>query len=90
MMKEAKTRDERIILAFRLATARKPKAEELRVLRRVFDAQVVEYRSDMTKALRLLGVGEAQRDPKLDVAELAAWTVVASAILNLDETLTKG
>jgi hypothetical protein len=38
----------------------------------------------------LLGVGEASRDDQLDAAELAAWTMVASVILNLDETLTKG
>ena len=26
----------------------------------------------------------------LDAAELAAWTVVANVLLNLDETITKG
>ena len=31
----------------------------------------------------------AARYPHLDAAELAAWTTVASAILNLDETITK-
>ena len=33
--------------------------------------------------------GESPRDPKLDAAELAAYTTVASIILNLDETITK-
>jgi hypothetical protein len=36
-----------------------------------------------------VSVGESARDPKVDVAELAAWTTVASAVLNLDETITK-
>ena len=40
-------------------------------------------------ALKLLSVGESPRDEKLDAAELAAWTMVASVILNLDETVTK-
>ena len=34
-------------------------------------------------------VGESPRDERLDAAELAAWTTVATAILNLDETITK-
>ena len=33
---------------------------------------------------------KARSDEKLDQAELAAWTTVASVILNLDETVTKG
>ena len=37
-----------------------------------------------------LAVGESPRDEELDPAELAAWTMVASVILNLDETVTKG
>jgi hypothetical protein len=37
----------------------------------------------------LLRVGELKSNAKLDPAELAAWTTVASVILNLDETITK-
>jgi hypothetical protein len=90
MMKQADTADERITLAFRLATARRPAAKEAEVLRRVFNRQMDVYRKDMKAALKLLGVGEAPRDERLPPAELAAWTVVASVILNLDETVTKG
>ena len=34
--------------------------------------------------MKLLNVGESKRNEKLDVAEFAAWTAVASVILNLD------
>ena len=44
---------------------------------------------DTKAATKLVEVGESARNPKLDVAELAAWTTVASVILNLDETITK-
>ena len=44
---------------------------------------------DPDAAQKLLAVGEAPRNEKLDPAELAAWTMVASMILNLDETVTK-
>jgi hypothetical protein len=82
--------DERIAFAFRLVTARRPTGDELAVLRRVFDEQAAVYRRDETAAIKLLTVGESPRNEKLTAAELAAWTMVASAILNLDETVTKG
>jgi hypothetical protein len=84
------TADERIAFAFRLATARKPRGEEAAVLREIYEAQLQKYRSDNAAALKLLAVGESPRDEKLDPAELAAWTAVASTVLNLDETITKG
>ncbi len=90
LMTEASTTPERIILAFRLATARKPTEREIGVLRRVFETQLAEYRKDPKRAVKLLAVGEAKRNEKLDSTELAAWTIVASVILNLDETVTKG
>nr|MBA3440548.1 DUF1553 domain-containing protein [Pyrinomonadaceae bacterium] len=79
----------RISYAFRLATARKPSVEEARVLRGLLHQQLAHYRRDKKAANELLHVGDAPNDPKFDTAELAAWTTVASAILNLDETITK-
>ncbi len=90
LMKEAKSTDERLGLAFRLTTARKPTAEELAVLRRVYEQQVAVYRKDRQAALKLLAIGESKRDEKLDAAELASWVIVANAVLNLDETITRG
>ena len=79
----------RIGYAFREATARKPSSEEMKVLRELLQRQLTNYRRDKKAALELLGVGESKWDEKLDASELAAWTTVASAILNLDETITK-
>jgi hypothetical protein len=81
--------DDRIALAFRLCTARRPTDRESAILRRVYDAQLARYRSDRAAALKLLAVGESPRDEKLDAAELAAWAMVASTVLNLDETVTR-
>jgi hypothetical protein len=90
LMRQAAGPEERIALAFRLCTARRPCAAEAAVLRRVFDAQLAVFRQDGKAALKLLAVGEWPREMGLDPAELAAWTAVASVILNLDETVTKG
>jgi hypothetical protein len=90
IMAEAASTADRIAVAFRLVTARRPRTAEVAVLQRVFKGQLGVYRKDRQKALKLLGVGESKRDAKLDVAELAAWTTVASVLLNLDETVTRG
>lgn len=37
----------------------------------------------------LLAVGESPTDPSLDPAELAAWTMLANQMMNLDEVLNK-
>ena len=82
--------EQRIIFAFRLATARNPSSREVAVLKHIFDKQLATYRQDTKAALQLLAVGESPRNEQLQTAELAAWTIVASVILNLDETVTKG
>ncbi len=79
----------RIAHAFRLATARTPTKQEIKVLRSLFDGRLKAYRLDRAGALKLLSVGEAALNPRLEIAELAAYTTVASVILNLDETITK-
>jgi hypothetical protein len=90
LMKEAKTTDDRLALAFKLCTARTPSTEELSVLRRVYESRLVKYQKDPEAAQKLLRVGESSRDASLSPAELAAWASVASVILNLDETITRG
>jgi hypothetical protein len=80
---------DRAAYGFRLATARRPEAEELAALVGQYEAQLAEYRASGEAAVQLLSVGESPRDESLDPAELAAWTMVANVILNLDETVTK-
>jgi hypothetical protein len=82
--------ESRLTFAFKLCTARPPSADELAVLKRVYDKQLAKYQKDKDAALKLVGVGESQRPPELDVSELAAWTAVGNVLLNLDEVVTKG
>ena len=71
------------------ATARAPDPAEQKVLRETFDRRLVHYKTKPDAAKQLVSAGESPRDDKLDVTELAAYTTVASMILNLDETITK-
>jgi hypothetical protein len=48
-----------------------------------------QYEADPKAAHDLLSVGEMRPDPTIPAPELAAWTMVASEMLNLDETVTK-
>ena len=48
-----------------------------------------DFEQNPKDAVALLGVGESESGRKLAPAELAAWTMAASEIMNLDESLTK-
>jgi hypothetical protein len=84
-----KTPAERLTHAFRLATARRPQAAELQILRAGLDHHLAKYEKDRQAALRLISAGESKRDARVDIGELAAYTAMAGMILNLDETVTK-
>ncbi len=81
---------QRATYAFRLATSRLPSDAELKVLLDVYRDALSRFRSDEEAARKLVSVGESKVDDALDVTELAAWSIVANMILNLDETITKG
>jgi hypothetical protein len=89
LTERGKTPEERITLAFRLMTVRHPRSEELSILRAALDKHLADYHKDRQAALRLIKAGESPRNEHFDVGELAAYTAVASLILNLDEAISK-
>ncbi|MCH2581218.1 MAG: DUF1553 domain-containing protein, partial [Planctomycetes bacterium] len=82
--------EERVRFAFRSLVARRPGESELKTLARLFNEYLEQFKADPGSAPKLLSVGESPRDQKLDVNELAAWTMVTHLLLNLSETVTKG
>ena len=78
----------RLRLMFRIATARYPTAVELTLLRQTAVDQLAEYKAKPAEAQKLIAIGESKSKHR-DPVELAAWTSLASAILNLDEVITK-
>lgn len=81
--------DATLALVFRRATSRMPDAAELAALRSLLARQRTRFQKDHDAAAQLLAVGEFKHDQKLDPAELAAWTVVAQTVMNLDEVITR-
>ena len=79
----------RLRYGFRLATGRLPSAREAAVLERLWTEQLAAFEKDAAAAEALLKTGESRTDPTLPVPQLAAATVVAQALLNLDESLVR-
>jgi hypothetical protein len=89
VMVEKKTPEERIALAFRLVAARQPRPDERTILLDGLRQHLATYRDKPQAALKLVRTGEYPIDERLEAGELAAYTAMASLILNLDETITK-
>jgi hypothetical protein len=70
---------------FQLATGRPPKSAEAAELANYFQQQLSAFRAKPDAAQKLLQESKAGADAKADLCELAAWTITASLLLNLDE-----
>jgi hypothetical protein len=81
--------EERIAFLFRAATGRKPDAMETAVILETLKDHRARFTRDVEAAKKLIAIGETKADAKLDVSELAAWTMVANLVLNLDEVINK-
>jgi Protein of unknown function (DUF1553)/Protein of unknown function (DUF1549)/Planctomycete cytochrome C len=79
----------RLRLAFSRATSRPPDEEELGTLRRLLDQQRARFRQNPDAARKLIGTGASPAGRGLEPVELAAWSVTAQALLNLDEVITR-
>ena len=74
---------------FELAAARPLDAADLADLVGAYRNQRAYYKDHAEDAGKLIAVGESAPDPKLNPEELAAWTMVANLVLNLDEVVNK-
>lgn len=83
------TLDEQITHAFRLATSRKPKKEELQLLLQLYEQQKNKFEDYPAEVKKLLSVGESVADNSLDMTKTAALTIVTNTLLNHDEAYTK-
>lgn len=69
-------------------TSRAPEVAELELFAEALEDLRARYRDDEDAARELLAVGAAPAPMDVAASELAAWTLLASAALNLHETLT--
>ena len=83
------TAESRAVYLLRLCTGRKPQGDEVsELVSAVVDLQSV-YAKDEAAAAKLVAAGSPGTDVSVPTSELAAWTIGANLVLNLDEVLTK-
>ena len=80
---------ERLQFATTTVLARPATDHELQILQRQLQQHHTRYTTDTAAAGQLVAMGESPVDASLDVAELAAYTLLCATLLNLDETLTR-
>jgi hypothetical protein len=68
---------------------RKLDPDERKIVSKTFDAALAEFQGNAEGATKLITTGATPPPKDAHVPELAAWTLVASQILNLDETITR-
>ena len=80
---------EKITTGYRMATGLTPDSETLAIMLKNFNRRNSQFKKDKEAAKSLVNTGESSYDASLNIEELAAYTVTANVLLNLDQVLTK-
>jgi len=80
---------QRLALAFRLVTARVPDRTERALLAEALATHRAHFATAPAAAAKILTNGESKAIAAQPAPEIAAWTLVANLILNLDEAVTR-
>ncbi|NOY43437.1 MAG: DUF1553 domain-containing protein [Planctomycetes bacterium] len=86
---ESNTFDDRLQAMARLCTGHPASQATVDELRGLYDEQLKKFKDNPEAAQALIHVGQPMKSEPTDKSELAAWTMVANVILNLDETVNK-
>jgi len=79
----------RLAHGYRLVTAHAPDDESLAILQSGLEDDLQRFRETPAAATAVLSVGQSRAPAGLDPAELAAYTLAANILLNLDEVITR-
>jgi hypothetical protein len=82
-------RGERIDFIVRQLLARSLAEKEMAIVRDSLGRFQRHYSTHVDDARRLIDVGESKANETFKPAELAAWTMIANQLMNLDEVLNK-
>ncbi len=90
VLKEAgHTTAERTRYVFRLLAVREPTSSELKLLEDLYEDQLAAFQKEPDMASKLIKIGESKPGTAFAPADLAAATVLAQTVLNLDATIWK-
>jgi hypothetical protein len=82
--------EDRVRFVLHLCLVRSPESEQVAKLVELFESERNHYRSLPAEALKLATDPIGPLPGGTTAEELAAWTVIANVVLNLDGVLTKG
>jgi hypothetical protein len=80
---------DRIDLGYERCVSRKATSNEKQILVSILEDARSRFAASPADAQSLNSTGPYVADPTIDPMELASWTIIASTMLNLDETITK-
>jgi hypothetical protein len=83
------TAESRITFLYRTVLSRRPDADEVRLLTVAMAKQWAIYAADPAAAKKVVSAGESKPKGVATVDEVAAWTMIANLVLNLDEAVNR-
>jgi hypothetical protein len=84
-----KSEQSRLNYAMQHAVSRLPDIQEVAALRQLLQTSTSYYQANPEEAQKAVAIGLSARSQQITAVELASWTTVARAILNLDEAITR-
>ncbi len=89
LIESANDPEKRIILAYNIILARSPSAEETTIVMEGLQKHLARYKADPIASSKIIRIGESKFRDGLNEPELAAYTMLANTLLNLDETVNR-
>ncbi|MCP4849446.1 MAG: DUF1553 domain-containing protein [Verrucomicrobiaceae bacterium] len=89
MMVTSKDPAGRVNYAYQVVLSRAAAADELELIGDYYQKQVAKYKAAPAEAAKAITFGDSKPPDGVDAPELAAWTLVANLILNLDENIIR-
>ncbi len=87
-IKTSANEDQQLVTMWRLAVRRHPDAKELDTIRRYRAQEVALMQKSPDEVKKLLAIGVAPADPKVDPVQLAAMTMVTATVMNTPDAYT--
>lgn len=89
VLQTANNDNDRLDIVFRRVLSRLPDPPERELLIRALDRTRQQFKSDLDAARKFISTGQSGCDPALNEVELASWTSLCLAVLNLDEAMSR-
>ncbi len=81
--------EQRIAFMYQSATSRRPPTEQLDLLKQYFTEEKQQFETSVDDAIAFLSIGDSTQKDLLPESELAAYVRVATAIYNMDESISR-